>query len=87
MKIDIIRGEATMNYLIKKIKIPCENPHPWRKCDMYYFLHLLLEFFYFNDISFKEKKRRIEELNEKIENDIELFSVKYFVEYFDMLHY
>ena len=87
MKIDLIRGKPIMNYLVKEIKIICNNPNPWIKCDMHYFLHELLELFLYNDFSNKEKERRIKELNERIESNVELFSVKCFVEYFDLLHH
>ena len=39
----------------------------------HYFLLEILEIFLYNDFSNKEKERRIKELNERIESDIEPF--------------
>ena len=58
-----------------------------RKCDLHIFLHELLDSFLYNDLSLTKQKRHIRDLNERIENDIEIFSVKSFIEFFDLVHY
>ena len=85
MKFDIVRANGSINYLTKKIKTPCENQS--RKCDFHIFLHELLNIFVYNDLSLTHKKRCIPDLNERIGKKIDVFLVKMFLEYFDLVHY
>ena len=85
MKYDVVRAKEINEYLVKKNRIICENL--MRKCDLHIFLHELLDFFLYNDLSLTKQKRHIRDLNERIENDIEIFSVKSFIEFFDLVHY
>ena len=54
MKFDIVRANAIKNYLIRKIKITCDNPS--RKCDFHLFLHELLDILLFENLSLTQKK-------------------------------
>ena len=84
MKVYLIRGNAIMNCLIKEIKITCGNNKKSATCIGFC---TNCEKFFFTTTSLSEKKRCIKNLNERIDLDVELFSIKCFFDYFDLINY
>ena len=75
MKIEIVRANAIMNYLIRQIEVICENPS--EKCGFHYFLHDLMEIFVYENNSLI-KKRKVRLLMKKIMLKDEYVTVKDF---------
>ena len=58
MDIEIIKANALLNYLIRKIGVICQNPS--QICLCHYYLHELMQVFVYENNSLTQKKKKKE---------------------------
>ena len=63
MKMEVVKENALMNYLIRKIGIICHSPD--QKCLCHIYLHNLMQVFVYKNNSLTHKKKKLKRLNQK----------------------